>query len=230
MSSTTRGITKRPQHASWSAEQANAAFAKAKANKTAIEQIRADLGARHITFSQLVTDPPECLADKLTIDVLRWVPGIGQVRLNEFSILTLDAHVSLITPIGSLTKRDQHQINGIYRKVTTPNASRTRQPESSTTGLPMPEGDQPQREGTTDARPASSPPVHDGQTLPTPRRHRPYSTDDVNTTKPSNLAQARLELTFALEETGKALQEIERLEAVNADLLTKNAALREGQS
>lgn len=74
-----------------------------QANRLERAQLLAALRDRQLNAAALVLDPPVCIQTMFTFDLLREVPGVGDVRLREINRRAIHDQINLAVAVGELT-------------------------------------------------------------------------------------------------------------------------------
>lgn len=85
-------------------------------------KVRADLRAGHVTWEQLLRDPPAVVSDMLLIDILRLPRQTGQrkvVALTKLGRKALDDQINLMLPLRITSQRQRqwmvdHGLMGVH--------------------------------------------------------------------------------------------------------------------
>lgn len=87
--------------------QCRAALERANARRTERRLTIEAIKDGHLTFTQIMANPPDCLNTYLAISVAMLVPGVGKTRRDRIAIRAFNLGVLVTKDLGDLTERQR---------------------------------------------------------------------------------------------------------------------------
>lgn len=93
--------------------QREAALARANVRRKEITDTRRAIADGHLTFDQVMTDPPDCLKATMVIHLVELVPGITKGRIRRVATAAFHADANPCADLGDLTERQRHALRDL---------------------------------------------------------------------------------------------------------------------